>query len=69
MSTDAGLNDRSQLKQKEFMQLLPLTLAIAGLPEAEHGKYFQEGQLEVRTNAIKQAFKYARQLVIEISKP
>lgn len=69
MSTDAGLNDRSQLKQKEFMQLLPLTLAIAGLPEAEHGKYYQEGQLEVRTNAIKQAFKYARQLVIDISKP
>jgi hypothetical protein len=67
MSTDAGA-DRSQMKQREFMQLLPLTLAIAGLPEAEHGKYYNEGQLEVRANVLKNAFKYARQLVIEVSK-
>jgi hypothetical protein len=67
MSTDAGA-DRAQMKQREFMQLLPLTLAIAGLPEAEHGKYYNEGQLEVRSNVIKQAFKYARQLVVEMSK-
>jgi hypothetical protein len=67
MSTDAG-NDRQQMKQREFMQLLPLTLAIAGLPDAELGKYFNEGQLEVRANVLKQAFKYARQLVIEVAK-
>jgi hypothetical protein len=68
MSTDAGV-DRAQLKQREFMQLLPLTLAIAGLPESEHGKYYNEGQLEVRTNELKLAFKFARQLVIDLSKP
>ena len=68
MSTDAGA-DRGQTKQREFMQLLPLTLAIAGLPEAEHGKYFNEGQLEVRANVLKQAFKFARQLVVDIAKP
>ncbi|HEX4589865.1 MAG TPA: hypothetical protein VH120_08055 [Gemmataceae bacterium] len=68
MSTDAGA-DRAQNKQREFMQLLPLTTAIAGLPEAEHGKYYNEGQLEVRANALKQAFKYARQLVIDVAKP
>ena len=68
MSTDAGA-DRAQMKQREFMQLLPLTLAIAGLPECEHGKYYNEGQLEVRANALRQAFKYARQVVIEVSKP
>jgi hypothetical protein len=68
MSTDAGA-DRAQTKQREFMQLLPLTLAIAGLPEAEHGKYYNEGQLEVRANVLKGAFKYARQLVIDLSKP
>jgi hypothetical protein len=67
MSTDAG-TERTQQKQREFMQLLPLTLAIAGLPETEHGKYFTEGQLEVRSNVLKQAFKYARQLVIEVAK-
>jgi hypothetical protein len=69
MSTDAGTGaDRPQMKQREFMQLLPLTLAIAGLPEAEHGRYYNEGQLEVRANVLKQAFKFARQLVIDVSK-
>jgi len=67
MSTDAGA-DRAQMKQREFMQLLPLTLAIAGLPEAEHGKYYNEGQLEVRSNVLRQAFKYARQLVVDLAK-
>jgi hypothetical protein len=41
---------------------------MAGLPEAEHGKYYNEGQLEVRSNVLKSAFKYARQLVIDVSK-
>jgi hypothetical protein len=68
MSTDAGA-DRAQMKQREFMQLLPLTAALAGLPESEHGKYYNEGQLEARSLALRQAFKYARQLVIDISKP
>jgi hypothetical protein len=67
MSTDAGA-DRATQKQREFMQLLPLSLAIAGLPQGEHGKYFSEGQLEARANAIRQAFKYARQVVLEVSK-
>jgi hypothetical protein len=67
MSTDAGV-DRAQTKQREFMQLLPLTMAIAGLPESEHGKYYNDGQLEVRATALKSAFKYARQLVIDVSK-
>jgi hypothetical protein len=67
MSTDAGA-DRAQNKQREFMQLLPLTMAIAGLPECEHGKYYTEGQLEARATALKTAFKYARQLVIDVSK-
>jgi hypothetical protein len=67
MSTDAG-TDRTQLRQKEFMQLLPLTLAIAGLPECEHGKYYNEGQLEVRANMLRTAFKFARQIVIDVAK-
>jgi hypothetical protein len=67
MSTDAGA-DRAQMKQREFMQLLPVTLAIAGLPDSEHGKYYNDGQLEVRATVLKNAFKYARQLVIDVSK-
>ena len=68
MSTDHG-SDRQQLKMKEFMSLLPLTLELAGLPKAEIGKTFTEGQLEVRATAVRNAFKAARQLLIEIAKP
>ena len=60
-------SDRGQLKMKEFMQLLPLTLAIAGLPHANLGHLFNEGQMEVRVNNLKQAFKMARQLLKDIS--
>jgi len=66
MSTDAG--DRQQMKVKEFMQLLPLTLAIAGLPPAAAGQYFNEGQLENRSSNLKLAYKVARSLVLEIAK-
>ncbi|GIW79023.1 MAG: hypothetical protein KatS3mg105_0830 [Gemmatales bacterium] len=60
--------DRQQQKVKEFMSLLPLTLAIAGLPDAEPGKHFNEGQLEARTTTIRTAYRFARQLVLEIAK-
>ena len=66
MSADA---ERQQAKMKEFMSLLPLTIEIAGLPTADHGKYFTEGQLEARVGMLKTAFKQARQLVIDIAKP
>ena len=60
--------DRQQQKIKEFMSLLPLTLSIAGLPEAEAGKHFTEGQLEARATSIKMAYKIARQIVIDMAK-
>ena len=68
MSTEATPVDRQRQKIAEFMQLLPLTLAIAGLPAAEHGKYFSDGQLEVRANAIRSAYKHARQVILEVAK-
>ena len=40
--------DKQQQKVREFMQLLPLTLEIAGLARAEPGHHFTDGQLEVR---------------------
>jgi len=61
--------DRQQAKMKEFMSLLPLTLELAGLPRAEPGKPFNEGQIEARVMSIKHAYKMARQIVIDISKP
>ena len=66
MSTDAG--DRQQLKVKEFMQLLPLTLAIAGLPPPATGQYFNEGQMDNRAGNLKLAYKVARTLVLDIAK-
>ena len=67
MSTAAD-SDRQQTKQREFMQLLPLTLAIAGLPNALPGNYFNEGQMDARSGSIRTAFKFARQVLLEISK-
>ena len=66
MSTESA--DRQQQKVKEFMGLLPLTMAIAGLPDAEPGKYFTDGQLDARATAIRSAYKVARQIVMEIVK-
>jgi hypothetical protein len=60
--------DRQQMKQREFMQLLPLTLAIAGLPAALPGNYFNEGQMEARSGSIRTAYKFARQLLLDQSK-
>ena len=60
--------DRQQQKVQEFLRLLPLTLAVAGLPEAEHGKYYNEGQMEARSLTIRSAYKVARQIVLEIAK-
>jgi hypothetical protein len=68
MSTDVTPVDRQRQKINEFMQLLPLTLAIAGLPQVEPGRHLNEGQMEVRATAIRNAFKQARQLLLEVAK-
>lgn len=66
MSTENA--DRQQVKVREFMQLLPVTLAIAGLPTAETGKHHTEGQMEARATTLRTAYKIARQLIMEIAK-
>jgi hypothetical protein len=66
MSTEAA--DRQQQKINEFMRLLPLTLEIAGLPKAEAGRHYNEGQMEVRGNTIRAAYKMARQILLEVAK-
>ena len=66
MSTEAI--DRQQQKINEFLRLLPLTLEIAGLPHAGEGRHFNEGQMEVRVNTLRTAYKLARQLVLEVAK-
>ena len=61
--------ERKQQQVREFMQLLPLTLEIAGLPHAEPGKYYNEGQMEARATAIRSAYEMARQIILDIAKP
>lgn len=60
--------DRQQQKVREFMSLLPLTLAIAGLPESEAGRYFNEGQMDNRVTALRTAYKLARQMLVDVVK-
>ena len=61
---------QKELKRKytEFISLLPLTEAIAGLPDAPVGQYFNDGQMENRATAIRSAYKIARELIHEILK-
>lgn len=60
--------ERQQQKAKEFMSLLPLTIAIAGLPECDAGRYFTDSQLEARATALRMAYRVARQIVMDIAK-
>ena len=60
--------DRQQQKINEFLRLLPVTTAIAGLPDCELGRQFTEGQLEVRANTLRAAYKVARQVILEVAK-
>lgn len=59
--------DQQRRNIQEFLQLLPITLAIAGLPDAQPGSHFTDGQMEVRCNTLRNAYKHARQLVREIA--
>jgi hypothetical protein len=60
--------DRQQQEMRNFMSLLPLTSEIAGLPPTESGRFLNEGQMEVRANALKNAYKIAKKLVRDVAK-
>jgi hypothetical protein len=67
MSSEVSV-DRQQQKVTEFLRLLPLTVEIAGLPKSEAGRHFNEGQMELRANSLKLAYKFARQLILDVAK-
>ena len=67
MSSDPNVQQQ-QLKQKEFMGILALITEIAGLPKAEPGRHFTPEQMEVRATTLKNAYKAARQLLLDVSK-
>jgi len=55
-----------QRRYREFLDLLPLTLSLAGLPPSEKGSYFTEEQIETRLFAVRHAWKASRAFVREI---
>ena len=54
-----------QRRYKEFLDLMPLTISLAGLPPSEPGRYFTAEQIESRVFTIKHAYKAARILAKE----
>ena len=54
-----------QRRYKEFIDLLPLTLSLAGLPTSEHGRYYTDEQIEARLFTIRNAYRHARQVARE----
>lgn len=58
------MSDANDLQQryKQFLDLLPLTITLAGLPTSELGRHFNEDQLEARAMMIKKAYRQARQI-------
>jgi len=54
-----------QRRYREFLDLLPLTIALAGLPPSDIGKYFTEEQMEGRSFTVRHAYKMARTLARE----
>jgi hypothetical protein len=48
-----------QQKYRQFLDLLPLTLALAGLPSSE-GRLFSEEQIEARAITVRLAYRVAR---------
>jgi hypothetical protein len=60
-------NDEEALKRRyrEFLDLMPLTLSLAGLASAEGARNFTSEQLKIRAQVVQAAFKVARQAVRE----
>jgi hypothetical protein len=57
--------DDVQRRYREFLDLLPLTLSLAGLPTSEGTRTYSEEQIEARAFTIKHAWKAARQVARE----
>lgn len=58
------MSDEEVLKRRyrEFLDLMPLTISIAGLPPSQGPYLHNQEQMEVRANALAVAYKLARQL-------
>ncbi len=59
-------SNEQQRRYREFLDLLPLTIEIAGLPKSESGRYYTEDQLESRLITIRHAYRFSRQVAREL---
>jgi hypothetical protein len=59
--------EKQQLRIREFLQVLPVTIELAGMPKSEHGKYYTAEQIEARVITLRNAYKVARQMLVEVS--
>jgi hypothetical protein len=62
MSADEDVLRR---RYREFLELLPLTVNIAGLPPSAGAINFNADQMEVRAHTLAIAYKLARQVAKE----
>lgn len=53
-----------QQKYRQFLDLMPLTISLAGLPTSEH-RLYSEDQIEARAITMRIAYKVARNLAKE----
>ena len=58
-------NEQQQRNYREFLDLIPLTIEIAGLPRSEPGRYYSEDQLESRLITLRHAYRFSRQVARE----
>ena len=63
-SADPSAADQ-QRRYREFLDLMPLTIALAGLPASVVGKYYTEEQTDTRIFALRHAYRLARQFARE----
>jgi hypothetical protein len=59
--------EMKQQRMREFMQMLPLTLEIAGLPKGPIDRLLTADQMEARLINLRTAYKLARKLLREVS--
>ncbi len=61
-------DDATKRRYREFLDLMPLTEAIAGLPVNNSSRSLTHEQMEARAQTLANAFKLAKQTVREAVK-
>lgn len=56
-----------QQKYRQFVELTPLAIALAGLPASSGTRNFTEDQIDARSMTMRTAYRVARDLVEELT--